>query len=188
MDSIRSENVWGRGRLWSAARIGVPAGVIFGSIHFARTGSLGEAIFQGIFFAVFFGAVMAAILGKSWPRARDLDAADRVTVARVVLRGELIEDPRLAPDVIDYVGVVRRTQEREQHHRWVLWAFAGLTLAVALGNTFSGAVRSASVWWVLVAFWAVLLTWLPRRRARALATASRAEERARELLQQAPPT
>jgi hypothetical protein len=116
MDRVRSENVWGRGRLWSAARIGVPAGVVFGSIHFARTGSLGEAVFEGTFFAVFFGAVMAAVLWKSWPRARDLDSTDRVTVARVVLRGELIEDPRLAPEVIDYASVVRRAQEREQHH------------------------------------------------------------------------
>lgn len=106
-------------------------------------------------------------------------------MARVVLRGELIEDPRLAPGVIDYVGVVRRTQEREQHHGWWLWASAGLTLALALGDTFSGAVRSASVWWVLVAFWVALLAWLPRRRARVLANASRSEEHARELLQQA---
>jgi hypothetical protein len=161
---------------------------MFGSIHFALTGSLGEAIFQGIFLAVFSGAAMAAIMWKSWPGARDLDAAGRVSVARVVVRGEPIEDPRLASAVIDFVGVVRRTQERDQHYGWVLWAGAGLTLALALGDTFSGAVRSASVWWVLVAVWVALLIWLPRKRARVLANASRAEEHARELLKQAPPT
>lgn len=188
MGHVKNENVWGHGRLWSAVRIGVPTGFLFGAIQFAQTGSLGAALYGGIFFAVFFGGVMAIVLWRLWPGAGDMASTDRVTVARVVRRGEVIDDARLAPAVIDYVDVVRRTQDRDQRYGWMLWAFAGLTLILSLESTLSGSVRRAAVWWALTAFWAGFLVWLPRKRARLLGNAARAEASARQQLEQAPPT
>jgi hypothetical protein len=125
---------------------------------------------------------MAVVMWRSWRGARDLAAADRVKVVRIVNRGELVDDERLAPAVLDYVQMVRRTQDRDQRYRWLLWTFAGLTLILALDSTFSGSVRTASVWWALTVVWAVLLVALPRIRARRLANAARAEDGARRLL------
>jgi hypothetical protein len=176
------DSVWSRGRLWSAARIGAPAGIAFGLVQFALYGSVGKAIFGGLFFAVFFGAVMALIMWRSWQGARDLSSADRVAVARIVRRGEGVDDQRLAPSVLEHATAVRRKWERDNRSGWVLWIVAGLTLLLAFGATMEGSTRSAAVWWVLVAFWASFLTWLPRRRARVLSHASHAEAAARRLL------
>jgi hypothetical protein len=131
---------------------------------------------------------MAIFLWRSWPRARELDPTDRLAVTRSVHKGEPIDDPRLAQDVIGLVGVVRRHQERDENYSWILWIFAALALALAVASTVNGDVREAAVWWALVAFWAGMLVWLPRKRAQVLANASHAEDGARALLHQAPPT
>jgi hypothetical protein len=163
--------------------IGAPAGAAFGFAQFlANRSSVGGAIFGGIFFALFFGAAMARILWKRWPGAKDLSSTDRVTVSRVVRRGENIDDPRLAPAVLDYAAVVSRTQKREHRDRWVLWIFAGLTLILAMGETLVGPTRGAVFWWVLVVLWVGLLVWLPRKRARTLSHASQAATAASRLL------
>lgn len=47
-------------------------------------------------------------------------------------------------------------------------------------------LSKALIWWVLVAFWVVMLAWLPRKRARVLANASRAAEAARGPTPEAP--
>ncbi|MDQ1358841.1 MAG: hypothetical protein QOG44_3214 [Acidimicrobiaceae bacterium] len=187
MVNMKPEAVWRGGWVRSAMRIGVPTGTLFGVIQFAQSGSVGEAIFEGAFFAVFFGAAMAVIVRRSWPGAGQLESTDRVAVARIVRRGEDVEDARLAPAIIDYVGAIRRTQDRDRRYSWVLWASAGGTLVLALGASIAGSIRSAVVLWVLVVLWAGFLLLLPRKRSRMLQNASQAESGARQLLSR-PPT
>jgi hypothetical protein len=188
MDGVKTESVWRRGRLWSAIRIGVPAGVAFGLLQFAQKGSAGAALFQGVFFAVLFGATMALVMWRSWRGASDLESADRVAVAGVVRRGESIEEARLAPAVLDYVRVVQRAEDRDRRYRWVIWVFAGLTLILAVATTVGGPVRAATVLWALTIFWAAFLLWVqPRQRARMAANASRAKDAATRL-QHLPPS
>jgi hypothetical protein len=179
---VNWDSVWRRGRLWSAVRIGAPAGAFVGLIQFAQSGSADRALRGGIFFGLFFGAAMALVVWRSWPGAKDLSSADRVAVQRIVRRGEKIEEARLAPAVLEYAGVVRRTQEREDRRRWVLWVFAGATVIVALAVTIRGTAREEVVWWALVALWAGLLLWLPRRQARLQSHASHAEDEAHRLV------
>ncbi|MDQ1392631.1 MAG: hypothetical protein QOF30_1608 [Acidimicrobiaceae bacterium] len=167
--------------------IGLPTGALFGMIQFAQSGSPGKAIFQGLFFAVFFGVVMALFLRRSWPGADQLQPADRVAVAGVVRRGEDLPDARLAPAVLDYIGAIRRTQDRGRRYRWVLWVAALGTLTLALLSSFGASTRSAVVAWGLVVLWAVLLVYLPYSRNRMLKNASHAESDARRRLQ-LPPT
>ncbi len=179
---MKIDGIWHHGRLWSAARIGVPAGTLFGLFQFALYEYPGKAIFGGIFFAVLFGAAMARIMWRSWPAAENLSGADRAIVVRCVARGENIEDPRLAPAVLDYASVIRHTQDRDRSYSWMLWIFAGLALILALSSSSGGSARIAATWWLLVAFWVGLLLWLPRKRARMLSRASRAEAAAKQLL------
>lgn len=181
-----SVDVWRGGRLWSAARIGVPAGTAYGVIQFAFDGQAGRAALGGIFFGIFFGLWAAWYMWRRWPGAAGLGSVDRVAVVRIVRRGEHLDDPRLAAPVIDYVAVVRRARDREQWFAWVLWLFAVGTSIYAIGATIGGSARSAVVWWVLVALWVCMLASIPRKRIRALSKASHADASARQLLQRDP--
>jgi hypothetical protein len=182
MSQVNTDSAWSRGRLWSAARIGAPTGVMFGGLQYASGGSVGGAIAGGLFFGVIIGPLTALRMWRHWPGARDLNRSGRLTVVRLVRRGGSVDDPKLAPGVLDYAAYVRRTQDREKRFSWVLWIFAGLTLALALDRTLNGSDRKAAVLWVLVVFWAAILAWYPRKRGRVLSHASEAEAAARRLL------
>jgi signal peptidase I len=140
---------------------------------------------SGAFFGAAMGAFGAYHAWHQWPGAANLAAADRLKVVRAVRRGEGIDDARLAPAVLEYAASVRRTQERERRRAWFVWLIAAGTLAVALANTISKSFSKAAVWWLLVAFWAAFFIWLPRRRARLIASAKRAEDAAKKLVPQA---
>ncbi len=175
--------VWGGGRLRAALGMGLPAGLLFGGIVFAESGSAGGAVFGALFVAVFFGTSMAMVLWRQWPGAKDLPPADRHAVARAVRGGEDIREPGLAPAVIEYCATIRRTQERDRRHHWILLVFAGLAAVQAVADTFGGSARSAIVSWLLVVFWVVFLLWLPRQRERIRSNLERAETHAQQLLQ-----
>jgi hypothetical protein len=164
----------------------VPAGVCFGLFWFALEGSLGKAIFEAIFFALFFGGWSAIVIWRAWPGAKDIDPADRVAVARIVDRGDKVADRRLAAYVVDYATVVRRRQTRDKRFQWTMFAFPALTLILALTATSEGSTRHAVLWWVLLGVWGPLLIRIPRRRARTQGHAVSAEADARRLLDMPP--
>jgi hypothetical protein len=173
---------WSGGRLWSAVRVGLPAGVIFGGLEFADgRHSVDSAIVSGILFAVFFSALMTGRIWRSWPGAKDLTSADRTAAARVVRRGESVGDPGLAPAVIEYAAVVTEARKKERRNWWVLLIFLAGTLVFAVSSTVDGSTRSTVVWWVLVGFWVVMLALIPRRSKRVIEHAERADEAARNL-------
>jgi hypothetical protein len=180
------ESLWRRGRVSTAVRIGVPAGVAFGAIQFAVSGRVLSAIFQGLFFAVFFGGATASLMWRQWAAARDLAPEDRATVARSVRRGEPVWEARLAPAVIEYANIVRATSETERRRRFLLWIFAVGTFVLAVAGTVSGSVREAAVFWALFAFWPALMLWLPKRQAATESRAAAAEDAARSLMQTRP--
>jgi hypothetical protein len=170
-----SEKAWGGGRLQMALWIGVPAGGFFGLILFlSDSASPIGAVAEGIWFALIFGAWMTRLQRRAWGGADDLPPRDRVAVLRAVRRGEDGE-PRLAPAIVDFADVVRRRNERDHRYRWVLWLAGGATLCMALYASLAGSTRSAVVWWVLVGYWALFIARSPRKGARSLARAERAE-------------
>ncbi len=174
--------VWRGGRLWSAVQVGLPAGAVFGGLEFAGgRHSVDSAIVSGIFFAVVFGALMSSMMWRSWPGAKNLATADRVAVTRAVRRGRTVEDPSLAPVVVEYAAVVTRARNKERGNRWVLLIFLAGTLVFAVSSTLNGSTRSAVVWWVLVAFGVGVLALIPRRSTRAIECAERADAAARHL-------
>jgi hypothetical protein len=164
----------------AVARVGIPSGIAFGLIQYLMTGSAPRALFGCLFFGVTFGGFTAWSVRRRWRQSSELAPDDRATVARAVRKGEDIPDERLADAVVDYAAVVRQAEERDARQRWVLVAFAIMTLIGAIVLTVVGSTREAVVFWLLSVFWVVNLTWLiPARRARAVANARRAEEAAR---------
>jgi hypothetical protein len=188
VDRIRFEaSFWRHGRVWSAIRVGSPAGVMCGVLEYAVNGSVAEALLAAVALAAMFGSAVAWGTWRRWPGARDLDPGDRVAVARVIERGQAVEDHRLALAVIDYAGRFCSAVDRDHPKRRTHWiVVTGLTLVLALTATVRGSTPSAIVWWVLFASWLLGPAWTPRRRARRVDNARRAERAARQMLQSRP--
>lgn len=165
-----------------AARVGAPAGVLFGLMQFGLSGRTGPAIAGGVFFAVLFGIGMAVFIQRSWPGGALLNPKDRASVVRAVRRGGRIPEPRLARPASEYAGVIARTSARDARNSWVMWV--GLLAAALFAITASaqGHVRQAVVWSVLVAWWVVMVGTAPRLRARRLARAEAVAAKARREL------
>ncbi len=177
-----SSRIWRHGRLWTALVIGVPAGTLFGLLQLGFSDRFGRALAAGVGFGVLFGAAMSAWTWSRWKAAKKLSPHDRRAVARSVSKGEPIEDPRLAPAVLEYAEVVRRSHDREQRYRWTLWIWPTLTLALAVENTVNGPTRRAVILWALVVSWPVLTASLRKRESKTISRASSAESSARQLL------
>jgi hypothetical protein len=178
---VEPEGVW-RGRIWSAARFGLPAGMTFTALQFVLYREAGQAALEGVFFGGFLGAWMAFVTWRRWPDAAHLTPDARVAVVRIVRRGETFRDARLAPAVLGYVAVIRSDEDRARRSTWVLWIITAVTLSLALGESLNGSTRGAAVFWVLTVLLAGLFARLPRQRARLLANATRAEATAAKML------
>jgi len=179
---VRSEQIWRYGRLWTALIVGVPAGLLFGLFQLGSSDGFGRALLAGLVSGALFGAAMSTLMWSRWKAAKGLSSQDRRAVARSVLKGEPIEDRRLAPAVIEYAEVVRRSHDRERHYRWTLWIWPTLTVALAVDATVNVSIRRAAVFWGLLAFWIAFMWTLPKRETETVSHASRAENSARRLL------
>ncbi|MGW2743129.1 hypothetical protein [Streptomyces sp. NPDC001450] len=176
--------VWRGGPVHRALIIGLSAGVLFGAFVLAESGSWVGAVAAVLVLGPFYGIRVARRMARVWPGAGDLDPADRTAVVRAARRGEDTGDARLAPAVIDYCNGLRTAREQDRLLLWVVLVFAGLAVALALIDTFSGSMRQAWVSWLFVLFFLVELTWWPRRQARIMSCAERAERSARRALRQ----
>jgi hypothetical protein len=177
-----SDQIWRHGRLWTALVMGVPAGLLFGLFQLGSSDSLNRALPAGLSFGAIFGAAMSVSIWSRWKAAKKLSSHDRRAVARSVSKGEPIEDPRLAPAVIEYAEVVRRSHDRGRRYRWTLWIWPTLTLALAVADTANGPTRQAVFFWGLVVFWIVSMPTLQKRERKTISHASSAESSARQLV------
>ncbi len=179
---VRTEQIWRHGRPWTALIIGGPAGSLFALFQLDFSGNLGKALLAGLSFGVCFGAAMSILIWSRWKAAKNLCSQDRRAVARSVLKGEPIENPRLAPAVIEYAEVVRHSQDRGRRYRWTLWIWPTLTLAWAVAATVNGSTRQSLFLWALFVFWITSMPIQRRRETKTSSRASRAENSAREVL------
>jgi hypothetical protein len=177
---LEPERIWGYRPVLAAARIGIPAGVGFGVFQTLITGSALQGLVNGVVATVVLGGIMAWWMRRSWARSSELAPEDRVAVARAVYRGEALQDERLASAVVEYAGVVRKAQEREAGWPWLPGVLGVATVIFAIGATAAGSTGAALAFWVLTALYVCGWGWIfPRRRARILANAQRAELAAR---------
>jgi hypothetical protein len=179
---VSREQIWRHGRLWTAFVIGGPAGLLFGLLQLGSSDRLERALLAGLSFGALFGAAMSILIWSRWKAAKKLSSQDRRAVARSVMKGESIEDQRLAPAVIEYAEVIRRSQDRERRYRWTLWIWPTLTLALAVAATVNGSTRQAVLFWALIVFWIVFIPTQQRRERKTSSAASHAESLARQLL------
>ncbi|MFC3577812.1 hypothetical protein ACFOZ0_32045 [Streptomyces yaanensis] len=164
--------------------VGLPVGFFFGALVLAESGSWVGAAVVAFVLSLFYGIRVARRMSRAWPEAKQLDPVDRAVVVRATRRGEGVPEARLAPAVIEYGDGLRRAREYDRLFLWIVVLVAVLAVALAVYDTFTGSTREMAVSWLLVALLLVELTWGPRKQARVLSNAERAEGLARRALRQ----
>jgi hypothetical protein len=153
---------------------GLAAGVFFGAFVLVESGSGAGALVVFVVLSLFYGIRVARRMGRLWPAARHLNAADRAAVVRATRRGEAIGDPRLAPSVAEYADALRRGAEEDLARRWITVLGTVLAVALAVYDTLTDAGGEMIASWLVVVLFLADLLWWPRRRARLLARSGRA--------------
>jgi hypothetical protein len=176
--------VWRFGPFVRALIVGPAVGLVIGLLALFGTNSVLAGLVVLAVVTVVYGAIMARRVAKYWPGAKNFSAADRVTVVRAARSGRDIRDPRLAPGVIEYSRALHNAAERSRLYWWVIVLLGVVALGTAVADTIFAPIREAVVSWLYFAFFPVELLWWPRRAARLIANAERAEESAGQLLAQ----
>lgn len=165
--------------MYRAVCVGVPVGIFLAALVIAESGIMLGALVAFVVLSVFNGIMMARRMGKAWPAANELSPGQRVAVSAAVRRGHQIDDARLAPAAIGYVGALRDARDQSRRFQWVVWICAAAVLALAVWDTYTATPRLAAVSWLFVGFFAVEIVWWPRIQDRLLANAERTEQSAR---------
>ncbi len=145
---------------------------------FAESGLLPGALVVFVVISVFNGIMMSRRMSKSWPAAGDLSPDERVAVSSAARRGRRIDDARLAPAAIEYVGALRNARAHARHRQWLVWLGGAAVLVLAVIDSLLATPRIAAVSWLIVVFFAVEIFWWPRAQNRLVANAERAGESA----------
>ncbi|MGY6018348.1 hypothetical protein [Streptomyces spinosirectus] len=173
--------LWQRGSMSRAVGAGLAAGVFFGAFVLVEAQSWVGAVVVFVVLSLFYGARVPRRMDRVWPAAKGMNRADRAAVVRATRRGEAIDDPRLAPSVVEYAGALRRTAEEDRLRRWVVLLVTALAVALAVYDTVMSSTGETIASWLVVMLLLADLMWWPRSRARLLARADRAEASARRL-------
>ncbi|MEU0008722.1 hypothetical protein ABZ079_31830 [Streptomyces sp. NPDC006314] len=173
--------LWQRGPVSRALGAGLAAGVFFGAFVLVESGSWLGAVVVLVVLSLLYGTRVARRMGRAWPAAKHMNAADRAAVVHATRRGEAIADPRLAPSVAEYADALRRCAEEDRLRRWVVLLVTVLAVALAVYDTLTGSTRETLVSWLVVVLCLADLMWWPRRRGHLLAQAGRAEASARRV-------
>ncbi|MGW0764260.1 hypothetical protein [Streptomyces sp. NPDC002676] len=171
--------MWQRGSVSRAVGAGLAAGVFFGAFVLLEAKSWVAAVVVFVVLSLFYGTRVARRMNRIWPAAKGMNRADRAAVVRATRRGEAIDDPRLAPSVVEYAGALRRAAEDDRLRRWVVLLVTALAVALAVYDTVMGSTGETIASWLVVVLLLADLMWWPRSRARLLARAGRAEASAR---------
>jgi len=174
--------VWRGGAVYRAACVGVPVGIFFAALVFAESGMWLGALVAFVVLSIFNGIMTARRMAKAWPAAVDLSPGERVAVSSAARRGHRIDEARLAPAAIEYVGALRTARARARRWQWLVWLAGAATLVLAVIDSLFATPRVAAVSWVVVVFFAVELFWWPRAQNRLLANAEDTRESASQAL------
>ncbi len=68
---VLGEQIWRRGRLWTALIVGVPAGLLFGLLQLGSSVRLERALLAGLGFGAMFGAAMSILIWSRWKAGED---------------------------------------------------------------------------------------------------------------------
>jgi hypothetical protein len=169
--------VWRFGSILRALIVGTVVGIVIGLLAFLGSGLVLAGLVAVVIVSPLYGFLMARRMSKYWPEANKLAGTDRVAVTRAVRSGREIGDARLAPAVIAYSRALHAASERSRLWWWLIVVLGVVAVGFAIVDTVTAApVGEAVVSWLYFAFFPIEAWWWPRRQARLLANARRAEQ------------
>ncbi|MQY34369.1 hypothetical protein SRB17_23350 [Streptomyces sp. RB17] len=122
----------------------------------------------------FHGIRSARRMGRAWPGAGDLNSADRAAVVCATRRGEAIDDPLLAPAVVEYADGLSRVAEEDRLRRPLVLLVTALAIVLAGYDTLTAPTGVLVASWLVVVLLLADFVWWPGRRSRVLTRAERA--------------
>ncbi|MEU0255865.1 hypothetical protein ABZ299_26010 [Streptomyces sp. NPDC006184] len=171
--------LWQRGPVGRGVGAGLGVGVFSAAFVLVEAGSWPGAAVVLVVLSLFYGIRVARRMRRLWPEAAHLSGADRAAVVRATRRGQDAGDPRLAPSVAAYACALRRAAEEDRLRRWIVVLVTVLAVGLAVYDTLRSSTGETVASWLVVVLFAADLMWWPRRRARLLDRAGRAEASAR---------
>lgn len=166
--------IWRGGFWYRAAVIGSGIGLGLGVLAWIDSGFLPAGIAVLAIVGSFSGIWMARRMARSWPAARDLTGADRVSVVRAARRGQPLSDPRLVQAANDYRVGMHAAAEASRRYRWFLAVMLTIAAAAALWDARYGSVGNALVSVIYLILLALELFWWPKRQRQLLVNVDRA--------------
>ncbi len=174
--------VWRFGLVTRALIVGLAFGIFVGLLALISSNLVASALAATVLVTLIYGWFMGRRMSKYWPGAKDFSGPDRVAVARATRSGDDIHDPHLASGVIDYSRGLHLAAEGFRLWWWLIVLLGLVALGTAVADTIFGPVSEAMVSWLYFAFFPFEVWWWPRRQAKLLANAERAEKSARRTL------
>lgn len=174
--------VWRFGRIVAALIAGLALGVFVALLAWIGSDSILPALVVLVVTTLVRAAFMARWMFKYWPGAGALTGPERVAVVRAARSGRDIGDASLAPGVVEYSRALHAAARRSRWWRWLILLLGVVALGTAIADTIYSPVREVVVSWLYFAFFPIEAWWWPRRQARLLANADRAQACAVELL------
>jgi hypothetical protein len=166
--------VWRGGVVRRGVTVGVGAGLFFGVLAWLDSGMLIAGAIVLLILGVGYGIWMARRMTRYWPRAAELNGAQRVAVVAATRRGERIGDDSLAPAVVDYGRALRAAAENGRPWRWVIVFVLVVAVASALWDAVNGSLGNVIVSVVYLVLACLEMFWWPKRCDELLANADRA--------------
>jgi hypothetical protein len=160
--------------------LGLAVGVCLGALAWLDSGVLLTGLLTVMILWVFYGVWMSRRASRYWPSAKQLSGQERLAVARAARSGHRIDDPRLAPALIDYRNGLHEAAENARQFHWVLWFVLVVSLVLAVWDATFGSWGNAVVSVIYLVLLLLEIFWWPKRQRQLLANADRAAEMARE--------
>jgi O-antigen/teichoic acid export membrane protein len=172
--------VWRGGSFRRALTVGGTVGIALGALAWIDSGILLGGLITLVITGVFYGIWMHRRMARYWPGAKHFTGEERVTVARTARRGGRIDDPRLAPAVVDYSSGMRAAAEQARPFRWLVPLVLVVAVGTAVWDAVFGSWGNAVASGIYLVLLLLELFWWPKRRAHLLANVESATEMARQ--------
>ena len=172
--------VWRYGPILRGLILGVGVGAFLAALTWLDSGFLVAGLVAFVILGLFYGTWMSRRMAHHWPSARQLSGTEREQVARAARAGQRIDDPRIAPALIDYRNGLHEAAEKARFLRWLVWFVLIVSVGMAVWDAAFGSWGNAVVSAVYLVMLLLEVFWWPKRQQQLLANADRAAEMARE--------
>ena len=170
--------VWRYGPILRGLLLGIGVGAVLGALAWLDSGFLLAGLMAFATLCVFYGVWMARRMVRYWPGAKQLSGPEREQVARAARGGGRIDDPRLAPALVEYRNGLHEAAEKARPFRWVVWVVLVVAVGTAAWDAAFGSWGNAIASAIYLAMLFLEMFWWPKRQRKLLSNADLAAEMA----------